>query len=99
MAAVLEFMAARPDERFTLSELARGCKLNKATAHSLLNELTGAGLLLRHPGEKRYSLGPRLVTIGLAAEQVFRDGALADGPHELVPLRDEHREVVPEEAL
>ena len=34
-------LAARPDERFTLSELARGCDLNKATAHALLTELTG----------------------------------------------------------
>ena len=70
--AVLEFMAARPDERFTLSELARGCDLNKATAHALLTELAARGVLLRHPDEKRYSLGPRLVPVGSAAERGYQ---------------------------
>jgi len=69
---VLEFFAARPETRFTLSELARGCGLNKATTHALLTELTARGFLLRHPDEKRYSLGPRLVPIGLAARQGYR---------------------------
>jgi DNA-binding IclR family transcriptional regulator len=70
--AVLEFLANHPDERFTLSEVARECHLNKATAHALLTELTGRGVLLRHPDEKRYSLGPRLVPIGDAAVQGYR---------------------------
>lgn len=70
--AVLEFMAARPDERFTLSELARGCDLNKATAHALLTELAARGVLLRHPDEKRYSLGPRLVPVGTAAQRGYQ---------------------------
>jgi DNA-binding IclR family transcriptional regulator len=65
--AVLELLAAHPDERFTLSEVARRCDLNKATAHALLNALSERGVLLRHPEEKRYSLGPVLVTIGEAA--------------------------------
>jgi DNA-binding IclR family transcriptional regulator len=69
---VLEFLAARPDERFTLSELARGCDLNKATAHALLTELTARGVLLRHPDEKRYSLGPRLIPVGEAAARGYR---------------------------
>lgn len=70
--AVLEFMAARPDDRFTLSELARGCDLNKATAHALLTELAARGVLLRHPDEKRYSLGPRLVPVGNAAQRGYQ---------------------------
>lgn len=70
--AVLEFMAARPDERFTLSEVARGCDLNKATAHALLTELAARGVLLRHPDEKRYSLGPRLVPVGSAAQRGYQ---------------------------
>jgi DNA-binding IclR family transcriptional regulator len=65
--AVLELLADNPDERFTLSEVARRCGLNKATAHALLSALTAHGILLRHPEEKRYSLGPRLVAIGDAA--------------------------------
>lgn len=67
VAAVLEFLAAQPDDRFTLSELSRACRLNKATAHAMLVELTASGLLLRHAEDKRYSLGPRLVHFGQAA--------------------------------
>ena len=69
--AVLELLAAHPDERFTLSEVARRCDLNKATAHALLSTLTARGVLLRHPEEKRYSLGPVLVTIGEAARRGY----------------------------
>lgn len=69
--AVLELLADHPDERFTLSEVARRCGLNKATAHALLSALTAHGILLRHPEEKRYSLGPRLVAIGDAAARGY----------------------------
>jgi DNA-binding IclR family transcriptional regulator len=69
--AVLELLADHPDERFTLSEVARRCGLNKATAHALLSALTDHGVLLRHPGEKRYSLGPRLIAIGDAARRGY----------------------------
>lgn len=69
--AVLELLAGHPDERFTLSEVARRCGLNKATAHALLSALTRSGILLRHPEEKRYSLGPRLVAIGEAARRGY----------------------------
>ncbi|HZM29188.1 MAG TPA: helix-turn-helix domain-containing protein [Acidimicrobiales bacterium] len=69
--AVLELLASHPDERFTLSEVARRCDLNKATAHALLSALSDHGVLLRHPGEKRYSLGPRLIAIGDAARRGY----------------------------
>lgn len=69
--AVLELLAAHPDERFTLSEVARRCGLNKATAHALLSALSERGVLLRHPEEKRYSLGPVLVSIGDAARRGY----------------------------
>lgn len=69
--AVLELLAAHPEERPTLSEIARRCHLNKATAHALLSTLTDRGILLRHPDEKRYSLGPRLVVIGDAARSGY----------------------------
>jgi DNA-binding IclR family transcriptional regulator len=70
--AVLELLARHPDERFTLSEVARRCSLNKATAHALLSALSDHGVLLRHPGEKRYSLGPRLIAIGDAARRGYK---------------------------
>ncbi len=69
--AVLELLAAHPDDRFTLSEVARRCDLNKATAHALLSTLSERGVLLRHPEEKRYSLGPVLVSIGEAARRGY----------------------------
>lgn len=65
--AVLNFLAAHPDEGFTLSELARHLELNKATAHSLLNALADAGYVLRHPSRLTYTLGPALVGLGNAA--------------------------------
>lgn len=76
---MLEYLAAHPDDRFSLSELARGCRLNKATAHALLTELTARGVLLRHPEEKRYSLGPRLIPVGRAAQRGYRVGDFAGG--------------------
>jgi DNA-binding IclR family transcriptional regulator len=65
--ALLDFLAAHPEERFGLSELARRLAISKATAHALTAALTDAGYLLRHPVDKRYSLGPALVGIGNAA--------------------------------
>ena len=65
--ALLDFLAAHPDERFGLSDLARRLDINKATAHALTAALTNAGYLLRHPVDKRYSLGPALIAIGNAA--------------------------------
>jgi DNA-binding IclR family transcriptional regulator len=85
--AVLELLADHPEERFTLSEVARRCGLNKATAHALLSALTSHGILLRHPEEKRYSLGPRLVAIGDAAERGYT--AIDFAPSVLGRLADE----------
>ena len=65
--ALLDFLAARPTEAFSLSELARRLDLNKSTTHALLTTLTDAGYVARHPVEKSYTLGPALVAIGEAA--------------------------------
>ena len=65
--AILDFLAAHPNEPWTLSELARRLDLNKATAHSLLSALTDAGYLVRHPIRKDYALGPALIGVGRAA--------------------------------
>src|SRR4029453_3655599 len=66
--AILELLAAHPGDRFTLSEVARRCSLNKATAHALLAALSQRGILLRPHDEKRYSLGPRGVARGPAPQ-------------------------------
>lgn len=65
--AVLNHMASRPTQQFTLSELARDLALNKATAHGMLNTLADAGYLIRDPDAKTYALGPALIAVGNAA--------------------------------
>jgi DNA-binding IclR family transcriptional regulator len=85
--AVLELLAAYPAERFTLSEVARRCEFNKATAHALLATLSDHGVLLRHPDEKRYSLGPRLVAIGEAARRGYTALDFAPGALERLAAR------------
>ena len=92
--AVLELLADHPDERFTLSEVARRCGLNKATAHALLSALTAHGILLRHPEEKRYSLGPRLIAIGDAAHRGYAELALSITPDTYVADVDPERDTL-----
>lgn len=65
--AVLNYLATRPDDRFTLSEIARATDLNKATLHAILGALTEAGFVLREEERKTYGLGPALVALGGAA--------------------------------
>ena len=69
--AVLNFLAAHPDERFTLSELARNLELNKATLHAILSALADSGYLVRDEEEKSYGLGPALIAVGNAAVSAF----------------------------
>jgi DNA-binding IclR family transcriptional regulator len=64
--AVLDFLASRPREAFSLSDLARHLELNKATAHATLAALVDAGYLGRRPN-KTYLLGPAAVALGRAA--------------------------------
>src|SRR5688500_14232348 len=65
--AVLNFLASQPEERFTLSEIARSTDLNKATLHAILGALTESGFVLREEERKTYGLGPALVALGGAA--------------------------------
>jgi DNA-binding IclR family transcriptional regulator len=67
--AVLNFLASRPDDRFTLSEIARATDLNKATLHAILGALTESGFVIREEERKTYGLGPALVALGSAAIQ------------------------------
>jgi DNA-binding IclR family transcriptional regulator len=65
--AVLNFLATHPDDRYTLSEIARATVLNKATLHAILGALTESGFVLREEERKTYGLGPALVALGGAA--------------------------------
>lgn len=63
---VVNFLAAHPDETFTLSELARRVGINVASTHAVLAVLEEHGWATRHL-DRGYSLGPVLVPVGSAA--------------------------------
>jgi DNA-binding IclR family transcriptional regulator len=64
---ILNFLAARPTEAFSLSELVEHLQVNFASCHAILTVLSKDGFLERHPKHRTYSLGPALVAIGHAA--------------------------------
>jgi DNA-binding IclR family transcriptional regulator len=65
--AIARLLAAHPDEGFTISEIARRLRLNKATVYPMLTALTDAGWLVRDPATKEFRLGPELIILGEAA--------------------------------
>jgi DNA-binding IclR family transcriptional regulator len=69
---VLDFLAARPEERFGVSELARRLGLSKPTCLGIVTSLTEAGYLVRDPADKTYRLGPSLITLGHKAQESMR---------------------------
>ena len=50
-----------------LSDLARECELDLATAHRLLRALSAAGFVVRRAADRHYLVGPELLNLGLAA--------------------------------
>ena len=66
---ILQLLANRPNEAFSLSDLVRHLELTRATGHVIASSLCRAGYLVRHPLTKTFSLGPALITIGQAAER------------------------------
>jgi DNA-binding IclR family transcriptional regulator len=85
--AILNYLAAHPSDRFTLSTIARELKLNKATLHAILAALTGAGYLVRDPLQKNYGLGPAVVVLGNAALASYPAATIAQP--EMQALSDE----------
>src|ERR1700754_4704945 len=65
--AVLDFLAARPGEAFTLSDLARGLGINVSSTYSILYALETAGYVERDPRDKRYGLGIVPIVVGHVA--------------------------------
>jgi DNA-binding IclR family transcriptional regulator len=64
--ALLNFLADKSDQSFTLSELSRVLEMNKATAHSLLATLTEARYVDRDQESMRFTLGPAVIGLGQA---------------------------------
>lgn len=67
MIAITRLLAAHPDEGFTITDLARRLRMNKATFYPMVVALAEAGWLVRDPWTKTYRLGPELITLGEAA--------------------------------
>jgi DNA-binding IclR family transcriptional regulator len=65
---VLDFLAAHPDETFTLSDLVRRVGVNVASMHALLAVLEQREYVSRDE-DKAYGLGPMLVPLGYAARR------------------------------
>ncbi|BCN78192.1 IclR family transcriptional regulator [Prescottella equi] len=74
---ILDFLVAREEQRFGLSELARALSISKPTCLGILSELVVAGYLTRDPVSKTYGLGPALIAAGRAAQRGFAVGTIA----------------------
>ena len=65
--SLFELLAADPGRGLALAEISRRLGVHKASCHSMLASLLGAGWLLRDPVGKTYRLGPGLLRLGAAA--------------------------------
>ncbi|BBZ30497.1 transcriptional regulator [Mycolicibacterium madagascariense] len=70
--AILDFLARHPHDRFGLSELARRLALSKPTCLGILTTLTDSGYLVCDGVDKRYRLGPQLISLGHTAQESMR---------------------------
>jgi DNA-binding IclR family transcriptional regulator len=70
--AVLDFLARHPHDRFGLSELARRLGLSKPTCLGILTTLVESDYLFRDGADKVYRLGPKLISLGHAAQESMR---------------------------
>lgn len=66
---LIDLLASRPEDGFSLADIARETGVNKATIHPMVVALARRGWLLRHPRRRTYRLGPALVAVGAAAER------------------------------
>ena len=64
--AILDFLGDHPSTMFSLTDLIRALKMNRATCHGLVSELVEHGYVYRS-AEKFYTLGPSIVRLARAA--------------------------------
>jgi len=69
------------NEACALDEVAKATGLSKPTAFRILTQLESAGMLLREPGDRRYSVGHRLASLALA---VMQNGGLRAERHAIL---------------
>jgi DNA-binding IclR family transcriptional regulator len=77
---VLNLVAAHPQQRFSVSELARRLDITKATCLGIAGTLAQAGYLVRDDHDRTYAVGPVLLTLGGAAQESFASLTVAR-PH------------------
>jgi DNA-binding IclR family transcriptional regulator len=68
---ILELLREHPFDAMTLSDISRATGIHKATCASILNTMTGHGLL-RRDSARRFSIGRRMVAYGHSYTQHFR---------------------------
>ncbi|EGD55660.1 IclR family transcriptional regulator [Gordonia neofelifaecis] len=66
---ILDFLASRPSEQFSLADLSRNCEVSKPTCLGIVSELCGAGYVTRNSADKTYRLGARMIALGAAAQR------------------------------
>jgi DNA-binding IclR family transcriptional regulator len=65
--SILELLASRPGQDFTLSELVRESKINVSSLHAVLDVLSREGYVVRDNRRKAYRLGAGPIALGQAA--------------------------------
>jgi DNA-binding IclR family transcriptional regulator len=76
--AILDWIVGHPGETFTLSELSRATAINVPSLMSVLQSLTEAGYLARHPTRKTYEAGPSLLAVGIVVSAHHRSLEILD---------------------
>lgn len=84
--AVLNFFLEHPQQIYTLAQVVKSLRLNRATTHSILLGLVDAGYLYRR-SDKTYILGPVLPSLAANAQPLLSPFIVAS--HEMRGLADE----------
>jgi DNA-binding IclR family transcriptional regulator len=69
---ILKLMASEQGSGLRFVEIADKAQLARPTAHRMLKTLAAEGLVFRDEVSKRYSLGPLLIELGIAASRKFK---------------------------
>lgn len=70
MISILNFFISHPQESFSLAQVVKSLKLNRATCYAIMTSLADAGYLYRN-SDKTYVLGPAILAIARQAQAAF----------------------------
>jgi DNA-binding IclR family transcriptional regulator len=68
---IVGFLGDHPRSEFTLSEIARALTMSKTSCQGILAALGEFGTVTKDPGTLRYSIGPAVIGLGIAATERF----------------------------